>query len=155
MFDLKDTAVFMYKAAIHIYNYSTCEGNWAKIVSLKQKFCSVRILFTNVTLPYMSHIIGVLTVHCKIKLTVKWWKGSPLKRYSSCRFYRWCNSCFLSLHRRRYLPLFDFVANSIDSILLKCRQLVLPFFVGFVSTVVFCYCLVTYMYSWSLYSLCL
>ena len=29
----------------------------------KRKFCSVRILFTNVTLPYMSHI--------KIKLTVK------------------------------------------------------------------------------------
>ena len=27
----------------------------------------------NVTLPFMSHIIGVLeTVHCKIKLTVKW-----------------------------------------------------------------------------------
>ena len=59
MFDLKDTPVFMYEAAIHIY--FTCEGNWMKIGSLNEKFCSVRILFTNVTFPlYMSPIIGVL-----------------------------------------------------------------------------------------------
>ena len=61
MFDLKDTAVFMDKAAIHRYVFyagwfwrSKCNKN------CKRKFCSVRSLFTNVTLPYMSHIIGVL-----------------------------------------------------------------------------------------------
>ena len=60
MFDLKDTAVFMYKAAKHRYIYiyiyfymgwfwrSKCNTN------CKRKFCSVRTLFTNGTLPYMS-----------------------------------------------------------------------------------------------------
>ena len=48
---------------IYIYIYFTWDGfgevrlNVMKIVN--DKFCSVRILFTNVTLPYMSHIIGV------------------------------------------------------------------------------------------------
>ena len=131
-----------------------------KVVSLHEKFCSVRILFTNVTRPYMSHIIGVLTVQCKIKLTARRWKGSPLERYSWYRFYRWCNSCFPIIASNKIiltvnLPLF--LANSIDRILLKCRQSVLPLFVGFVCsvTVVFCCCLFTYMYSLSLYSLSL
>ena len=56
MFDLKDTAVFMYKAAKHRYIYfyrgwlwrSKCNKN------CKRKFCSVRTLFTNGTLSYMS-----------------------------------------------------------------------------------------------------
>ena len=64
MFDLKDTIVFLYKAAIHIYIYIFYLGwFWGSKVkcneNCKRKFCSVRILFTNVTLPYMSHIIGV------------------------------------------------------------------------------------------------
>ena len=53
-----------------------------KIVSLDEKFCSVRILhcLQNVTLPYMSHIIGVLNcrlsnkAYCK---TVKRLIGCP------------------------------------------------------------------------------
>ena len=56
MFDLKDTPVFMYKAAKHGYILlrgmvleKSCNKN------CKRKFCSVRTLFTNVTLPYMSH----------------------------------------------------------------------------------------------------
>ena len=36
-----------------------------KIVSLNEKFCSLRILFTNVTLSYMSHIIG-LVLNCSL-----------------------------------------------------------------------------------------
>ena len=47
IFVLTDTAVFMYKAAIHIILFSK------------------RILFTNVTLPYMSHIIGVV-LNCSL-----------------------------------------------------------------------------------------
>ena len=61
MFDLKDTPVFMYKAAKHGYIFlrgmvleKSCNKN------CKRKFCSVRTLFTNVTLPYMSYIIGVI-----------------------------------------------------------------------------------------------
>ena len=48
MFDLKDTAVFMYMLYIDIYFYvgwiwrSKCNKN------CKRKFCSVRSLFTNV-----------------------------------------------------------------------------------------------------------
>ena len=49
MFDLIDTAVFI---------YFPCEGNLMKIVSLNEKFCSVRIFFTNVTLP-SCHILSV------------------------------------------------------------------------------------------------
>ena len=33
----------------------------------KRKFCSVRILFTNVSLPYMSHIVGVLYCSLPVK----------------------------------------------------------------------------------------
>ena len=65
MFDLKDTAVVLYKAAIH-YIYLTWDGFGHGEVSLlkcnencKRKICPIRILFTNVTLPLMS-IIGVL-----------------------------------------------------------------------------------------------
>ena len=47
MFVLTDTAVFMYEAAIHIILFSK------------------RILFTNVTLLYMSHIIGVV-LNCSL-----------------------------------------------------------------------------------------
>ena len=50
-----------------------------KIVSLNEKFCSVRILFTIVTLPYMSHIIGVVlncsSYNIKAYSTVKRLKG--------------------------------------------------------------------------------
>ena len=59
---MKETAVFMYEAAIHRYIFYL--GWWCN-VDCKWKCCSVRILFTNVTLPYMSHIVGFL------KLTVK------------------------------------------------------------------------------------
>ena len=48
MFDLKDTAVFMYKAAKHRYIFFYMGWFW------RSKFCSVRTLFTNGTLPYMS-----------------------------------------------------------------------------------------------------
>ena len=66
MFDLKDTAVFMYKAAKHRYIYIfTWDGfgevNVIKIVNEKNFVPYVRTLFTNGTLPYMSHgIIGVI-----------------------------------------------------------------------------------------------
>ena len=119
----------------------------------------------------MSHIIGV---HCKIKLTVKRWKGwlavlSPLERYSSCRSYRWCNSCCLGLSLHRRTDNFDcklasrwflvgFVANSIDRILLKSRQSVFLLIVGFVCSVIvpFCCCFFTSsVFSWQrLPSLC-
>ena len=66
------------------------EVNVMKIVNCKRKFCSVRILFTNFTLPYMSHIIGVLNcslwykTYCKTHCCL-WCKGwsavlSPLER---------------------------------------------------------------------------
>ena len=65
MFDLKDTAVVLYKAAIH-YIYLTWDGFGHGEVSLlkcnencKRKICPKRMLFTNVTPPLMS-IIGVL-----------------------------------------------------------------------------------------------
>ena len=65
MFDLKDKAVVLYKAAIN-YIYLTCDGFGHGEVSLlkcnencKRKICPKRMLFTNVTLPLMS-IIGVL-----------------------------------------------------------------------------------------------
>ena len=55
MFDLKDTPVFMYKASKHGYILlrgmvleKSCNKN------CKRKFCSVRTLFSNGTLPYMS-----------------------------------------------------------------------------------------------------
>ena len=35
---------------------SKCNKNW------KKKLCSVRTMVTNVMLPYMSHIIDVITV---------------------------------------------------------------------------------------------
>ena len=61
MLHLKKTAVFMYKAAIyrHIFYLgwfwgSKCNENCKRKFS---EFCSVRILFRNVTLPYMSHIL--------------------------------------------------------------------------------------------------
>ena len=87
-----------------------------------------------------------------IKLTVKRWKGwlavlSPLERYSSCRSYRWCNSCCLSLSLHQRTDNFDcklasrwflvgFGANYIDRIFLKHRQSVFPLFVGFVCSVI-------------------
>ena len=61
-----------------------------KIVSLNEKFCLVRILhcLQNVTLPYMSHIIGVLNcrlqnkAYCKTvktdRLSSVRWKDTPL-----------------------------------------------------------------------------
>ena len=65
MFDLKDTAVVLYKAAIH-YIFLTWDGFGHGEVSLlkcnencKRKIYPKRMLFTNVTLPLMS-IIGVL-----------------------------------------------------------------------------------------------
>ena len=60
MFDLNDTALFMYKTAKHIYFYVGWFWRSKCIKNCKRKFCSVRTLFTNVTLPYMSHIIGVI-----------------------------------------------------------------------------------------------
>ena len=65
MFDLNDTAVVLYKAAIH-YIYLTWDGFGHGEVSLlkcnencKRKICPETMLFTNVTLTLMS-IIGVL-----------------------------------------------------------------------------------------------
>ena len=55
----KDTAVFMFKAAKHIYIFTWDafgEVNVIKIVN--ENF--VRTLSKNVTLPYMSHIISVI-----------------------------------------------------------------------------------------------
>ena len=60
-----------------------------KIVSLNEKFCSVRILFINLTLPYMSHIIGKVScflLKCVVPEnihTLPWkgfaaWPPSPL-----------------------------------------------------------------------------
>ena len=43
-----------------------------KIVSLNETICSVRILFTNVTLPYMSHIIGVKGEKADRQSSVRW-----------------------------------------------------------------------------------
>ena len=42
---------------------------WNK--NCKRQFCSVRTLFTDVTLPYMSHIIGFINCSLWNKLTVK------------------------------------------------------------------------------------
>ena len=107
---LKQLCVCIRRAAIYRYIFylvwfwgSKCKGN------CKRKCFSVRILFTNVTLPYsMSHIIGVLNCSLQSKAYSKthrcsWFKGwsSPLERYSWRALYRSCNSCCLSLHRRR------------------------------------------------------
>ena len=61
MLDLKDTAVFKYKAAKHRYIFLRGIWFWRSKcnTNCKRKFCSVRTLFSNVTLPYLSHIIGV------------------------------------------------------------------------------------------------
>ena len=60
MFDLKDTAVFLYKTAKHrdIFLRGMVLEKYNK--NCKRKFCSLRTLFTNVTLPYMSQVIGVI-----------------------------------------------------------------------------------------------
>ena len=107
---LKQLCVCIRRAAIYRYIFylvwfwgSKCKGN------CKRKCFLVRILFTNVTLPYsMSHIIGVLNCSLQSKAYSKthrcsWFKGwsSPLERYSWRALYRSCNSCCLSLHRRR------------------------------------------------------
>ena len=90
----------MYKAAIHIL--------WRKLnenCTLKRK-----ILFRKNFVYKCSSFLHATHYWCYIlfivKLNVKRWKGwlavlSQLERYPSCRFYRWCNSCCLSLHRRR------------------------------------------------------
>ena len=48
MFDLKDTAVFMYMLYIDIYFYVGWSWRSSRNKNCKQKFCSVRSLFTNV-----------------------------------------------------------------------------------------------------------
>lgn len=59
MFDLKDkVTVLMYKAATTtLYFTWDCFGKSYYEKCIKQKFCSAKALFTNVTLNYMSHIM--------------------------------------------------------------------------------------------------
>ena len=73
------------------------------VMTMFAKICSVRILFANVTHPYMSHILCVVTCLLQNKAYCKthcwsWFKGwsavfSPLERYSWRALYRSCNSC--------------------------------------------------------------
>ena len=53
MFDLKEAAVFML-LHIYIFNFQWFWGRKCNKNCIR-KFCSARILFTNVTLPCMSH----------------------------------------------------------------------------------------------------
>ena len=140
------TAVFMYEAAIHRYLFylgwfwgSKCN------VDCKWKFCSVRILFTNVMLPYMSHIVGVLrltvkpivahgvkadrlsSVHWKDILDVHCTDHVTLAVYRCCLLYAWSPHLFL-----------------------KHRQWVFPLVIGFACSVILVYCCCLWTCLWSL-----
>ena len=106
-------------------------------------------MFTNVTVSYLSHIIGVLNcssphcnkccckTHCCSRCKGRSAVPSPLERYSWRALYRSCNSSCPSLHRKCTLQALPLLITlwSISSL---C-------FISFVCVVivVFCCCLCT------------